>query len=167
MAMLRAIHRAELLDLKEMIADGADLDAQSDQWSPAMQACGDGQITALRLLIETGADLDAPGENGMTPLIVAAMEEEEACLAALLKAGVDLEKRDIFGSTAAAHAASRGSPACLARLLKAGADIEACLAYPVAPSCQGALDAERARRERIALAKSAPRAKRSGKTSRI
>lgn len=118
--LLRAIHRAEADELKEMIADGADVDAQSEAWSPAMQACGDGQIKCLRVLIAAGADLDASGERGMTPLMIAAMEDDEPCLAELLKAGVDLEKKDGLGNTAAWHAAAYGALGRLGRLFKAG-----------------------------------------------
>jgi ankyrin repeat protein len=165
--LLRAIHRAESDLLKEMLAYGADINAQSDGWSPAMQACGDGQIKCLRILIAAGADLNASGERGMTPLMVAAMEDEKPCLVALLNAGVDLEKKDHLGHTAAGFAAAYGTVECLARLLKAGAELDACVAGSVDPSCVDALAAERARREKIALAKSAPKPKLSVKAPRM
>lgn len=165
--LLKAIHRAEVKGLEAMIANGADINAQSDEWSPAMQACGDGQIKCLRVLISAGADLEAAGEFGMTPLMVAAMEGEDQCLGALLKAGVDLEKKDGAGRTAAWYAAAYGNLDCLARLFKAGVDIDEC--EEVDGPCLEALGAERAKREKAALTKAAPKtkAKVSGKPPRI
>lgn len=165
--LLRAIHRAEFDDLKQMIAGGADVDAQSDGWSPAMQACGDGQIKALRILIAAGADLNASGERGMTPLMVAAQENDEPCLAALLKAGVDLEKKDDLGHTAGWFASAYEATECLGRLLKAGGDLDACLVGPVASPCSEAIAAERARREKAALSKAASKTKASVKPPRM
>lgn len=156
---LKAIHRAEVKDLEAMIAHGADINAQSGEWSPAMQACGDGQIKCLRVLISAGADLNAGGERGMTPLIVAAMEGDDQCLGALLKAGVDLEKKDEEGRTAVWYAAAYGSLACLVRLFKAGVDIDECQEGQVNGPCIEALGAERAKREKEALAKAAPKTK--------
>lgn len=165
--LLRSIHRAEVDSLKEMIADGADINAQADGWSPAMQASGDGQIKCLRVLISAGADLDAPGERGMTPLMVAAMEDNEPCLAALLKAGVDLEKKDDRGHTAAWVSAAYGTTECLARLLKAGANLDGLLAGEAHASCAPAVEAERARREKIEVAKASPKTKLVVKSPRI
>lgn len=166
--LIKAIHRGEIESLKAMIADGADVNALSnDSWSPAMQACGDGQIKCLRILIAAGADLNIHGERGMTPLIVAAMDDEEPCLAALLKAGVDLEKRDDQGNTAASVAAAYGSTGCLVRLFKAAANLDGCVANSVHLSCKDALAAERARREAAVLAKAAAKSKISAKSPRI
>lgn len=132
-----------------------------------MQACGDGQIKCLRVLIAAGADLNASGERGMTPLMVAAQDDDEPCLAALLKAGVDLEKKDHLGHTALWFAAAYGAASCLGRLFKAGVDLDACLVDAQQLSCGDALAAERARREKLALAKAAPKAKLSGKALRM
>lgn len=166
--LLRAIHRAEIEDLKAMIADGADLNAQSNEWSPAMQACADGQLKALRLLIAAGADVNARGERGMTPLMIAAEENDEACLAALLKAKADLEVLDDHGRSALGYAAGYGSAECVERLLKAGARIEEpSLQGWGHASCAPAIEAERARREAKALAKATPKAKAAGRAPRV
>lgn len=167
MELLKAIHRGEFDQLNEMLGYGADINAQSGGWSPAMQACGDGQLKCLRILIAAGADLNASGERGMTPLMVAAMESETGCLVALLKAGVDLEKKDDWGNTAAWFAAAYGSVDCLDRLFKAGVELDACLVGSVDPSCADAVAVERARREKVALSKSASKPKLSVKALRM
>lgn len=162
--LLKAIHRAEYDALQALIDNGADINAQSDTWSPAMQACSDGRIEALRIVIAAGADLDASGERGITPLMAAAESEEEACLALLIKTGVDLDKQDDEGHSAVWYAAAYASQNCLARLLKAGADIRECLNLPFQPEISAALSAEYARREQIALKQTLPKSKLAAKS---
>lgn len=61
-----------------------------------MQACADGRLSCLRVLIAAGAELNASGERGMTPLIIAAQENEASCLAALSRQVLILKKRMIL-----------------------------------------------------------------------
>lgn len=62
-----------------------------------------------QLLIDAGADVNAAGEMGETPLHVAARQASAETLARLLCAGARLDSRSEFGQTAAdlARAAAR------------------------------------------------------------
>ncbi len=80
--------------------------------------------TATRALLKHGADPDAAGSNGMTPLALAVQSDygAEPCIAALLAAGADLEKAGPVGITPLMRAAYRGRVETLRLLLAHGAD---------------------------------------------
>lgn len=80
--------------------------------------------TATRTLLNHGADPDAAGSNGMTPLSLAVQSDygAEPCIAALLAAGADLEKAGPVGITPLMRAAYRGRVETLRLLLAHGAD---------------------------------------------
>jgi ankyrin repeat protein len=78
-------------------------------------------------LISGGADVNAAGASGATPLIKLAsggqVPEAEVRLAEqLLKAGANVDARDVFGSTPLLIAAQRHRSALVKLLLSAGAD---------------------------------------------
>ncbi len=77
---------------------------------------------AALLLIQAGADIDLPGEEGQTPLILAAAWSGPEVLQALLAAQADTTARDDEGRTALMRACLEGRPEMAAMLLEAGAD---------------------------------------------
>lgn len=81
--------------------------------------------TATRALLNHGADPNAAGSNGMTPLSLALQSDygAEPCIAALLAAGADLEKTGPVGITPLMRAAYRGRVENLRLLLAHGADV--------------------------------------------
>ena len=77
-------------------------------------------------LLDAGADVNARGDFGWTPLHRAAVvNTNPAKVAALLDAGANLETRGENGMTPLHRAAFRGNPAVVEALLDAGADIAA------------------------------------------
>jgi len=60
------------------------------------------------LLIENGADVNAVGDMGQTPLHVAVGKENRAVIDALLKAGAKLDVISEFGKTALDEAQEKG-----------------------------------------------------------
>ena len=57
------------LMMRSLLSHGAQVDAPGDEgWTPLMQAAQTGQIPALRLLLERGANKDATNINGETAL---------------------------------------------------------------------------------------------------
>jgi ankyrin repeat protein len=80
--------------------------------------------TATRALLKHGADPNAAGRNGMTPLLLAVQSSygAKACVEALLAAGADLEKADPGGITPLMRAAYRGRSEHVSLLLEHGAD---------------------------------------------
>lgn len=85
-------------------------------------AAADGTPAEVEALLAAGADPDAPGDNGVTPLhLAAAHNEAPAVVAALIGAGADARSR--HGATLLHMAArSNGNPAVVEALLAAGAD---------------------------------------------
>ena len=102
----------------------------------AQPSCGDWNTPAffqrataadVSRCLAGGADLEARGENGVTPLHhAAAFSKAPAVVTALLAAGADLEARAANGVTPLHVAAVRSkTPAVVTALLAAGADLEA------------------------------------------
>ena len=79
------------------------------------------RATALRLLSK-GANPNAPGADGTTPLMHAAANEDVELVRALIKAGANVKAKNQFGTTALTEAAISGSAPIIGALLKAGAD---------------------------------------------
>lgn len=55
------------------------------------------QIDSIQVLIESGYDINAKDENGMTPLIYAACRGHVECIKLLLDAGADVSITDNWG----------------------------------------------------------------------
>lgn len=90
--------------MRTLIALGADpnakdedgnsiLHAHSSEWEPD-------QADIVRLLIESGAEVNAPGSYGQTPLHYAASNGHDDIVAILINAGADPFLEDEFGDTA-------------------------------------------------------------------
>lgn len=89
--------------------------------TPLFAAALLGEPSVVRRLLDEGADLSVPSENGSTCLMAAAANGDEAIVAALLRAGADVGARTASGWTALMHAAMRGQAAAVELLLAAGA----------------------------------------------
>ena len=61
--------------------DAADVDGSTALHSAVLL----GQLTTLRVLVESGASMNATSEGGSTPLHVAAVKGQEAAASALLE----------------------------------------------------------------------------------
>ncbi len=83
-----------------------------------------GDLAAVQKLIAGGADVNAAGNDGTTPIIYAAHMGRADIAAALIKAGADVKHANAFGASAMMEAATFGDAAVLDELLKAGADVE-------------------------------------------
>jgi ankyrin repeat protein len=80
--------------------------------------------TATRVLLRHGADPNAAGTNGMTPLLLAVQSSygAEPCLEALVAAGAEVDKPGHLGITPLMAAAAYGMAENLRLLLAHGAD---------------------------------------------
>src|SRR5580658_4822391 len=84
--------------------------AMSDQWQAALA------------LIDQGADVNGPSEDGSTALLWAAHRDDRVLVERLLRAHADAKAANKYGATPMAEAAAYGDPAVMELLLKAGAD---------------------------------------------
>lgn len=96
-----------------------------------------GDVQAVQRLATPEA-VNAPGAEGLTPLMLAAGRGDAAVVAALLAAGADANAADERGFTALFHAChnadeDRGYPDVVTTLIVAGADKEAKIGYGVRP----------------------------------
>ncbi len=89
-------------------------------------AAREAHFDVARHLIDWGADVHAPNEQGDPPIVDALRanrwKDAEAVILALINAGTDVTRHDHLGMTALHHAAAHGSPGMLEALLAAGAD---------------------------------------------
>jgi ankyrin repeat protein len=77
----------------------------------------------VKLLLDTGADVEAKDGNGQTPLLWVAQGGNEAVVKLLLDAGADIEAKDSNDQTPLLRAAKNGHEAIVKLLLDKGVDI--------------------------------------------
>jgi len=84
-------------------------------------------------LLYYGANVRHISNQGLTPLLMAAIYGNSATVTALLDAGSELEFRSIRGSTALSRASEGGTLSVLETILAAGADVHAKNNYGYTP----------------------------------
>jgi ankyrin repeat protein len=96
-----------------------------------------GQLATVRLLLERGADGNARGQRGATPLMMAAAapHPDPAIVRLLMEKGADLNARDQAGRTALDWSLAQGDTP-VARLLKEAGGVSVPLAPPPVPVTQ-------------------------------
>jgi ankyrin repeat protein len=92
--------------------------------TPLHWASSDGNDSAVRVLVELGADIDRQYNNGRSALIDAAANRQSSCVMLLIALGADVCLVSDDGETACHRAAERQSPASLCALVAAGGDLE-------------------------------------------
>jgi ankyrin repeat protein len=115
----------ELLDL--LFAHGGNGRAAVQGYTPLMASAGNGDLGAVKCLLDHGADVKAQMSNGYTALIGAAIAGDAQVVALLLERGADpniICKTDTgILQTPACMAAVMGRAECLRLLMAAGADV--------------------------------------------
>lgn len=94
-----------------------------------LNASEEGALPVVRQLKEAGANINAAGENGATPLMAASEEGQEQVVQYLLSAGVEVNAKNKQGWTALAFAARENQPETIRLLLAKKADLEARCTY--------------------------------------
>lgn len=90
-----------------------------------LHAAKQGNLVRVRTLIEAGADKDARGEYGMTPLHNAAWKGHVEVVGTLLRVGADIEAKNMAGKAPLHHAADYARVEVVGALLAGGADSSA------------------------------------------
>lgn len=126
--LMWAVRNNHIDIVKELIAKIANVDPVlwQIQRTALWHAAFDGHNEIVKLLIESGADVNKTDENGVGPLFAAAQEGNTEIVKDLIKAGADIESKDNNdGATPLLIAADRGMADVVAKLVAKGADVEA------------------------------------------
>ena len=110
--------------IERLIKNGANVAARDADGNAAMHWAAYGHRDyrkAMRFLVARGADLNARNDEGMTPLIAAAIDHKVFPVKALVALGADLDAKDNGGRTALAHAMARRSHSVVRLLRNSGA----------------------------------------------
>ena len=81
---------------------------------PVVKTARKGDVEAIKVLLDKGANLEAVNENGQTPLHCAAREGHKKAIKVLLDKGANLEAVNEYGQTPLHRAARCGSFAAAA-----------------------------------------------------
>lgn len=122
-ALIEAVKRQNKPDLKELIAQGADVNGTRFDEAPLHVAAERGFDIEAELLIAAGADVNMPDGEGMTPLMLAARRGWGA--ERLIVAGADVNATHPEGKAALHFAAEFSNPSVVEQLIGAGADVHA------------------------------------------
>ena len=124
--LAQAAFRNDVAALRQLLDAGHKVDEGGDSWTALIWASRSGSIEAINLLLDSGADVNLPGDTGdnwdATPLQHAILERQPEAVRVLLDRGADLH-RGAGGSLAPLFlAAGDTDPTILKLLLAHGAD---------------------------------------------
>jgi ankyrin repeat protein len=120
-----AAMREDIDAVRSLLREGAAVNvAQSDGMTALHWAAELGNVELVRLLVDAGADLEAPTRIGdLTPLHIGAEVGQSGTVRALLEAGANAESRNANGSAPLHFAAMSGSVEAVVALADHGADV--------------------------------------------
>jgi ankyrin repeat protein len=120
-----AAQKGDVDALKALLAAGANLDVRTAEGVTPLMAAASGydetELSALRLLLDKGVDVNAKDTYGNTALIGAAWAEMLRAVEILLTTEVRVDEQDNRGETALMRAAERGNAEIVQALLRKGA----------------------------------------------
>ena len=125
--LTQAAIRNDVAALRQLLDDGHKADEGGDPWTALIWASRSGSIEAIKVLLDSGADVNLPGSTGdnwdATPLQHAILQRQPAAVRLLLDRGADPNRGAGPGSPAPLLlAAGDTDPAILKLLLAHGAD---------------------------------------------
>ena len=120
--LVAAIEKGDLQSVQERVAK-KNVDAILSNAMTALHiATYHDQLGVAQYLLDTGADPDIANRYGVTPLMLAGANGDNAFVSLLLKAGADPNKTSPEGETPLMLAARTGKLDCVESLLDKGAD---------------------------------------------
>lgn len=112
------------------LVDGCDAnnvnDVRGDGETPLMEACKNGHVDCLRVLVKNGADVNVVGKYGKIPLMEACERGRVDCLRVLVENGANVNVVGKYGKTPLMERCERSDVDCLRILLENGADVNIC-----------------------------------------
>lgn len=137
--LIRAISAGNGDLVRQLIVQGANVNAQQYWLTPLMIAARDNQPEIARILVASGALVNARDERGETPLMIAARKGHEAVAQVLIDNKAMVDELDKSFETALLHAAWDGRANMVKFLLENGANIEASNSFRQTPLMIAAL----------------------------
>jgi uncharacterized protein len=120
--LIKAAAQGDGNSLLELIAEGADVNAQNEHgYTALIYVANRGDVETLKALLDAGADVNRKNKFGMTALMRAAFSDKSANLELLIAAGADLDARDSHGESALMWAQRTGRKENVEILQRAGA----------------------------------------------
>lgn len=123
-AVSRALMDGDTAGFRNLVEQGADLNADTNNHiqPPLVVAAGQGNLQAIKLLLDHRADPNHADLGGTTPLMQAAMEGHSLAVQLLLSAGANPRYANRFGVTPLHNAAESGDRESVHMILEAGGD---------------------------------------------
>ena len=124
-ALLAATRAGQVLDLRALIAAGADVNAvNANNENALIIASGNGNLGIVQLLLDGGAHVNVGGDHarGWAALRFAASHGHRQVVDVLLAAGATVDAAEAGGETALIWAVRYGHAPIVASLIAAGAD---------------------------------------------
>ncbi len=120
--------------VKLLLQSGADPN-QWDKESALVAASDANRLDVVSLLLEKGANVNAPGDKGQTALMAAASggSSKDALVKILLDKGADVNVKNKSGQTALVLAAEQGRVQAAQLLVEKGANVNVKAEYGVTP----------------------------------
>jgi ankyrin repeat protein len=124
--LIWAISYGQTQIAETLLSRGAQVEVRDDElgFTPLMWAAYCGYEDIVTLLI-TSASLEALSDSGMTPLMLAVIEQHDAIVKLLIHRGANVECKDESGMPALCVAAKKGNCNVVQALIDGGADLEA------------------------------------------
>ncbi len=100
--IIGAARNGDSAAIKQLIAQGADPNVRAgvNGWTPLLHAIHKNQEDSVRALLAGGAEVNAAGNAGVTPLIMASGYGYDRIVKQLLRAGANPRLRDVNGADA-------------------------------------------------------------------
>lgn len=95
----------------------------SDATQDLLAAAASGDADGVRAAVAAGADIEARGQGGMTPLVAATKANHVEAARVLIEAGADVNAKDDIQDSAYLYAGARGHDEILRLTLEHGADL--------------------------------------------
>lgn len=93
-----------------------------ESYTELMRAAKDGNATAVKQILDRGADVNERNDKGKRALMLAASEGRTEVAKLLISRGAEVDVADVYGTTALIVAATAGHTEVAALLLEHGAD---------------------------------------------
>ncbi len=126
-ALQWAVYKGDLVKVKLLLKQGADVAAVNNYGANAMQLAAEvADPNMLKLLLDAGANADSPNPEGQTALMLVARTGNVEAAKLLVKHKATLDAREQFGEqTALMWATARRHPEMMQFLIEKGADVNA------------------------------------------